>query len=262
MTTGNETISTAASGNVSVAGKTVFVVGATSSLASAICHVLAAQGYGLTLSGRDEEELDLLASDLVIRHNIPCTTLAADFTADYFTAESFLASAGACDHILIATGTMGSGDPLSLTDIAFTSHINYTLPAQIATLAAIALSEKGGGSIAILSSVAGDRGRRSNYAYGAAKAALTAFASGLRNYFHRHGVHVMTVKPGFIDTPMTWGQEKINQSKLIASREYAAQKIVEALHERRDVVYVPFFWRYIMMVICAIPEWVFKRLKL
>ncbi len=252
MSIGNETISLVAS------GKTVLVVGATSSLARALCHTLAREGYGLVVTGRDEEEINLLAGDIVLRHNVPVMTLTEDFLSEYFTAESFIARSGEFDHIIITTGTMGSGDPLSLNDIAFTSHINYTLPAQIATLAAQKFAATGDGSIVIISSVAGDRGRQSNYAYGSAKAALTAFASGLRNYFYKQGVHVMTVKPGFIDTPMTWGM----QSPLIASREYVAGKIVQSMHKKKDVIYVPFFWRYIMLIIMHIPEGIFKKLKL
>jgi len=252
MTTGNETISSAPFGN------TILMVGATSSLAQSMCHVLAREGHSLILSGRDEEELNLLACDLVVRHNVPCLILAADFLSPDFTTESFIRNAGAFDHLIIATGTMGNGDPLSLSDIAFTSHINYTLPAQIATLAAMRFAEKKQGSIVIISSIAGDRGRQSNYAYGSAKAALTAFASGLRNYFCKHGVHVMTVKPGFTDTPMTWGM----QSPLMAGRDYVAEKIIAAMVRKKDVIYVPFFWRYIMLIIRHIPEGIFKRLKL
>lgn len=239
-------------------GKTILVVGATSSLAQSICHQLAQQGGGLIISGRDEAEIDLLGRDVVTRHNVACMTMVADFIDSHFTAASFLERAGDFDHIIIATGTMGSGEPLSLTDIAFTSHINYTLPAQIATLAAMKLAEKKDGCVVIISSVAGDRGRQSNYAYGSAKAALSAFASGLRNYFYSKGVHVMTVKPGFIDTPMTWGMT----SPLMASREYVAEKIVKAMHKKKDVIYVPFFWRYIMLIILYIPEKIFKKLKL
>ena len=110
----------------------------------------------------------------------------------------------------------------------------------------------------LISSIAGDRGRQSNYAYGSAKAALNAFASGLRNRFFKQGVHVVTVKPGFLDTPMTWGM----QSPLIASREIAAEYIIYAMKVRKNIVYVPFFWRYIMLIIIHIPEAIFKRLKL
>jgi short-subunit dehydrogenase len=158
---------------------------------------------------------------------------------------------------------MGSSDPTNLDNIHQTTWLNYTVPAQLATAAAVRLSEqKSGrayaGSITLISSVAGDRGRQSNYAYGSAKAALNTFASGLRNRFFKQGVHVMTVKPGFIDTPMTWGMK----SPLIASRESVAESIVEAMKNRSNVVYVPFFWRYIMLIIIHIPEMIFKRLSL
>lgn len=252
MSTGNETTSSATS------GKTVLIVGATSSLAEAICHRLAREGYGLVLAGRDADELALLASDLATRYDAPCGTLVTDFLSPDYITETLMAQAGEFDHLIIATGMMGGSDPLSLANIAFTVHINYTVPAQIATAAAQYLSTKKDGCIVIISSVAGDRGRQSNFAYGSAKAALSAFASGLRNYFCKKGVHVMTVKPGFIDTPMTWGME----SPLIASREYVADKIVDAMHKRKNVVYVPFFWRYIMLVIIHIPERIFKRLSL
>ena len=223
-----------------------------------MCHALARQGHSLILAGRDEVELNMLACDLIVRHKISCLILAIDFLSPDFTAESFIRNAGAFDHMIIATGTMGNGEPLSLSDIAFTSHINYTLPAQIATLGAMKFAAKKQGSIVIISSVAGDRGRQSNYAYGSAKAAMTSFASGLRNYFSKQGVHIMTVKPGFVDTPMTWGM----QSALIASRDYVAEKIIAAMNAKKDVIYVPFFWRYIMLVIMHIPEGIFKKLKL
>ena len=235
-----------------------------------MCHALARQGHSLILAGRDEVELNMLACDLIVRHKISCLILAVDFLSPDFTAESFIRNAGTFDHMIIATGTMGNGEPLSLSDIAFTSHINYTLPAQIATLGAIKFAsppltppasgggDRGGHSIVIISSVAGDRGRQSNYAYGSAKAALSSFASGLRNYFCKHGVHIMTVKPGFVDTPMTWGM----QSPLIASRDYVAEKIIAAMNAKKDVIYVPFFWRTIMLVIMHIPEGIFKKLKL
>jgi len=252
MTTGNETTSSATS------GKRVLIIGATSSLAEAICHTLAREGHSLILAARDEDEVTLLANDLTTRYATSCTILVTDFLDADFTTELLMERAGEFDHIIIATGMMGSSDPMSLANIAYTIHINYTLPAQIATLAAQRLSAKKDGCVVIISSVAGDRGRQSNFAYGSAKAALSTFASGLRNYFCKKGVHIMTVKPGFIDTPMTWGM----QSPLIASRDYVADKIVAAMHKRKNIVYVPFFWRYIMLIITHIPEMIFKRLSM
>ena len=238
--------------------KTAFIIGATSSLAQALARSLAARGYGLVLGGRDEEELRLMASDLAIRNGLHVDIVAFDFMDHGLSAEQLVADAPAFTHLIMVAGDMGAENPEDIRNLGYTMHMNYAMPAEIATAAALRLEAAGGGSIVIVSSVAGDRGRQSNYAYGSAKAALSTFASGLRNRFAKRSVHVMTVKPGFIDTPMTWGM----QSPLIASRDYVAGKIVAAMEGGKDVVYVPFFWRYIMMIICAIPERIFKKLSL
>ncbi|HNY48611.1 MAG TPA: SDR family NAD(P)-dependent oxidoreductase, partial [Casimicrobium sp.] len=115
------------------------------------------------------------------------------------------------------------------------------------------------GTVAVISSVAGDRGRGSNHAYGAAKAGLTAFCSGLRARMHARGVHIVTIKPGFIDSPMTAHIAK--KGALWASPEAVAKGIVNAIDKKRDVVYLPSFWRVIMLIIAHVPEAIFKRLK-
>ncbi|MBY0408189.1 MAG: SDR family NAD(P)-dependent oxidoreductase, partial [Rickettsiales bacterium] len=236
---------------------------ATSSLAQPICHALAERGFGLTLVARDEVELDLLSRDIATRHEVACTKISADFLDSGFSAEGLVEKCGRFTHLIMVAGDMGHADPTGVANLAFTMHLNYTVPEQVCQAAAKALSVRAGEDkktyhIAIIASVAGDRGRQSNYAYGAAKAALATFASGLRNRYFKQGVAVLTVKPGFIDTPMTWGM----QSPLIASREAVAESIVKAMLKGKDVVYVPFFWRYIMLIILHIPEKVFKRLSL
>ena len=110
----------------------------------------------------------------------------------------------------------------------------------------------------IIGSVAGDRGRASNYEYGAAKAAIATFTSGLRNRYAKLGLHIMTVKPGFVDTPMTWGMN----IPLIASRETISDAILKAMAKKKDVIYAPWFWKFIMLIIMHIPEKIFKKLKL
>jgi len=130
---------------------------------------------------------------------------------------------------------------------------------SLGTLLANRLEAQGRGCLAVISSVAGDRGRQSNYVYGTAKATVTAFLSGLRNRLQRSGVRVLTVKPGMVDTPMTAGMKK---GPLFASPETVAAGIVRAVDKGKDVVYLPGYWRLVMAVIKALPEGVFKRLKL
>jgi decaprenylphospho-beta-D-erythro-pentofuranosid-2-ulose 2-reductase len=257
MSTGNMTTS-----ETPDASRTALIIGATSSMAQVLCRDLAQRGYALVLAGRDEAELKMLSQDIRTRAQTPCRTVKLDLTDDTLDINKLFNSIGEIDDLYIAAGDMGGDDLDDITNIAHTIRVNYTLPAQLATVAAIRMSTKttsgNKGRIVIISSVAGDRGRQSNYAYGSAKAAITAFASGLRNRYARKGIHVMTVKPGFIDTPMTWSMN----SPLIASREYVAKHIVDSAEKEKDVVYVPFFWRYIMLIITSIPERIFKKLSL
>jgi len=244
---------------MTTSSETFLIIGATSSLAQALCHELASQGYDMVLVGRDQAELDLLSADLTVRNGISTTIVLADFLAKDFSTPRLIERVEHFNHVIIASGDMGGDDFTDLANITQTTWLNYTVPAHLATLAAERLRDKEtAGTITIISSVAGDRGRQSNYIYGSAKAALTTFTSGLRNRYAKHKVHVMTVKPGFIDTPMTWGMK----SPLIASREFVAKKIVSAIEKRKDVIYVPFFWRYIMLIIMHIPEKIFKKLSL
>jgi short-subunit dehydrogenase len=115
------------------------------------------------------------------------------------------------------------------------------------------------GSIAVISSVAGDRGRASNYLYGSAKAAVSTFLSGMRQRLEKRGVNVLTVKPGFVDTPMT---RDFKKSALWAKPEEVARGIVRAIDRRKAVVYLPWFWSIIMLIIKHVPEFMFKRTKL
>ncbi len=220
--------------------------------------MLAARGHALILVGRDEHELELQAADLSIRYGIFCSHTVADVAEHTFSAEQLVKNLGDFDAMIIALGYLPAENAQAADSMPYITHLNYTVPAQIAQAACEELAPAHAGQVIIISSVAGDRGRQSNYPYGAAKAALSAFASGLRNRFAKQGVHVMTVKPGFIDTPMTWGMK----SPLIASPDYVARKIIDAAEKNKDVVYVPFFWRFIMLIICSIPERIFKKLSL
>jgi decaprenylphospho-beta-D-erythro-pentofuranosid-2-ulose 2-reductase len=127
------------------------------------------------------------------------------------------------------------------------------------TVLAARFESQGGGVIAVIGSVAGDRGRASNYLYGAAKAAVDTFASGLRGRLYKHGVHVLTIKPGFVDTPMTKGLP-LPQALVVPAGKVATD-IVRAIEKKRDVIYTPWFWRLIMLVILHIPNVLFKRVR-
>ena len=240
------------------------VVGATSSLAFSLCHQLAAKGHALILVGRNKRELERIKTDIIIRYGVDVSVVPLDLAESRMDAAKITAQLVKEKKPLhvcyMLAGDMGElGYQERPENIERVTRVNYTSPAKLLSAVAEAMAaQDSGGVIAVVSSVAGDRGRQSNYIYGSAKAALTSFASGLRNKFFKRGVHVVTVKPGFVDTAMTYGMN----SPLIASREMVARAIIRAAEKKRDVVYVPAKWQYIMAVICHIPEWLFKRMSL
>jgi len=251
--------------NVSVAEKnasTVVVVGATSAVAQAAIRIWAQRGHALTLIARNADELTRVASDARVRGASAVATVVGDLTDTAFLA----ATARSIDLPRVALIAYGS-----LTDSARSdSDMNYLAGELKANFTSAALwtqtlvermaaDSATGGTVAVISSVAGDRGRGSNHGYGAAKAGLTAFCSGLRARMAARRVHVVTIKPGFIDSPMTAHITK--KGALWATPEAVAAGIIRAIDKKRDVVYVPGFWRLIMLIIRHIPERIFKRLK-
>ena len=136
---------------------------------------------------------------------------------------------------------------------------SFTGPIRFLHLLAPHMEERESGTIIGVGSVAGDRGRVGNYVYGAAKAGFHAYLSGLRNRLGRKGVHVVTAKPGFVDTGMTWGIEGMF---LVASPEDVADSLLKAVKKKRNVIYTPWFWRYIMLIIRSVPEFIFKKLSI
>jgi short-subunit dehydrogenase len=187
---------------------------------------------------------------------------ATDYEGHERLLDRAVETMGGLDGLLVAVGMLGEqtraeADPAHLRDVI---EINYSAPASLITAAANRLEEQGHGWIAALSSVAGDRGRPSNYAYGSAKAGLTAVLSGLRGRLHGSGVHVLTVKPGPTDTKMTFGMD--DPPPLMAEPEQVAKRIVWAIEKEKDVCYAPPIWWYIMAAIRLIPASVFKKLDL
>jgi len=242
----------------------ILIIGATSAIAEAVARRFAARGARLYLLARNLERLRDLASDLAIRGaaTVDCAGLDVNaFDRHPAAIEDAARAMGGIDVALIAHGTLGDqaaceqSIDLTLQELS-TNAISVI---SLLTLLANRFETQGRGSIAVISSVAGDRGRRSNYVYGAAKGAVTIFLQGLRNRLQRSGVHVLTIKPGFVDTPMTAALEK---GPLWSSAERIAQGIERALEGKRDVVYLPAWWRLAMTAIKLIPERIFKKLSL
>ncbi len=242
----------------------VAVFGATSAIAMATQRLLVEKGSTqFFLVGRNAERLETVAADLRARGAIQVDTAAIDLDdlpAHPALVQQAIQELGGLDLALLAHGVLGS-QPEAAASYPATEAVfvtNVLSPISLLTALANSFERQRAGTLAVISSVAGDRGRQSNYVYGASKAALTAFLSGLRNRLHRHGVHVVTIKPGFVTTPMTAGMKL---GPLAATPEKIAQGIVAAIQHRRDVVYLPWFWRPLMFVIRVIPESVFKKMN-
>lgn len=243
----------------------VVVLGATSAIARAVASELARRGYRLLLAGRDADELDRIAADLRVRHACDVATLAFD-ALDPMSSASFIdaveaRSDGQLGGVVAAVGSLGdqaraAADPVHAVELLQTNFVG--LVGVLTGLAQILVRRKAGFIIGI-ASVAGDRGRQSNFVYGSAKGGFALWLQGLRNRLWHAGVRVITVKPGFVDTGMTFG---LPGMFLVADPARVGTAIVRALDRRADVIYLPGFWRYIMWIIRAIPEPVFKRMRL
>jgi len=245
--------------------KKVLIIGATSAIAEAAARLYAARGDALFLVARSEERLRIVAADLAVRGAMRSATATLDVT-DFGAHAGVLDAAqrelGGIDIVLIAHGTLSDQARCekSVELLRNEFDINAVSTLALLTLLANRLEEQRSGTLAVISSVAGDRGRQSNYVYGSAKAAVTAFLAGLRQRLAKANVGVLTIKPGFVDTPMTAAFP--NKGALWAQPERVADGIVKAIGRRRNVVYLPWFWRWIMLVIRHIPEPLFKKLKL
>lgn len=242
----------------------ILIMGATSAIAEATAREFAQRGDALFLVARSEDRLQAIAADLRLRgaKQAELQVLdARDFAAYPALLDQATQVLGGLDHALIAQGTL-SDQAACQQSVALTlSEFELNALSYIALTTELAnrFEAQGQGVIAVISSVAGDRGRASNYVYGAAKAAVTAFTSGLRQRLQPRGVRVLTIKPGFVDTPMTAAFPK---GPLWATPASVARSIVAAMTRDTPVLYTPWFWWGIMTIIKAIPERLFRRLKL
>lgn len=241
--------------------KKILIIGATSAIAEHCARLWAARGDALFLVARNQERLNTIATDLGVRGAGIVSTYQLDLneiTGQPAMLDAAEAAMGGLDTILIAHGTLPNQKACEQSVDETLAEIQTNALSTIALLTLIAnrFEAKRNGTIAVISSVAGDRGRASNYVYGSAKAMVTAFTSGLRQRLHKSNVAVVTIKPGFVDTPMT---AEFKKGLLWAQPATVATKIVKAMDQGKDEVYVPAFWWGIMAVIKAIPTTVFKR---
>ena len=242
--------------------KTLLLLGAGSDIAKAIARKFASKGFAIQLAGRNTEQLTRLKRDIESRYE--ATVSNYHFDAENFESHATLISELSIlpDIVVYAAGVMHEQIEASNTWSKSKNMIdvNYSGAISIINLLATKFSERGSGCIIGISSVAGERGRGSNYIYGSTKAAFTAYLSGLRNQLFKKGVQVITVKPGFVYTKMT--REIDLPAKLSAQPGKVADAIFNAVIKRKDIIYVKPVWRSIMLIIRCIPESVFKRTKL
>ena len=242
----------------------ILVLGATSGIAEATCRIWAFQGASLFLVARNAEKLAAVAADLKTRGASYVDTAVADLD-DTDQHPALLAHAvnslTGMDIAYLAHGVLGDQTEAErdFNTAAQILHTNFVAPVSLLTWLANFCVQRRAGTLAVISSVAGDRGRKSNYLYGSSKAGLSAFLGGLRNRVDREGVTVLTIKPGPTKTAMTANMPK---NEKFADPESVAESIVSAIDKRKDILYVPFQWQPIMFIIRNIPERIFKKLNL
>ncbi|MCD8525052.1 MAG: SDR family oxidoreductase [Gammaproteobacteria bacterium] len=244
--------------------KNILIIGATSAIATAVARQYAAQGATLYLVARNEEKVQVLSNDLRIRGAKDVISKIADVDfLDQHEAivKNICVELKQIDIALIAHGVLPDQKQVE-NDVGATLksfNTNALSTISLLTLLAHQFVRQQQGVIAVITSVAGDRGRQSNYVYGASKSMVSTFLQGLRNRLFFHHVKVLDIKPGFVDTPMV---AHLKKSALWAQPEKVAKDILYAIDKKKDILYTPFFWRYIMLIIKNIPECLFKQLKL
>jgi len=244
--------------------KNILIIGATSAVAENVARIYAKQGACLVLVARNQERLAIIAADLKIRGALKVLTIVMDVNVldkHQSTIDSILNKIERVDVCLIAHGTLPNQAACQEKSKLMIQALNTNGISTLSLLTLIAshFEKQKSGTIAVITSVAGDRGRQSNYVYGAAKGMVSIFLQGLRNRLHGFNIHVLDIKPGFIDTPMT---ANLSKNFLWAKPNYVAKQIVQGIKNKKQTLYTPSFWRLIMFIIRQIPESIFKRLTL
>jgi short-subunit dehydrogenase len=241
----------------------VLALGATSAIAEATLRPLAESGASFFLVARNAQKLSAVSDDLLTRGATAVTAYVMDLddtAAHPAMLEQAAKAMGTIDLALLAHGVLGEqGDAEASYPVAEAIlRTNFLSAVSLITWLANYFESTRQGCLAVISSVAGDRGRKSNYVYGASKGALNVFVDGVRNRIDRAGVNVLTIKPGFVATPMT---AHIKQNPLFATPDKVAVHILNAIRKRKDVAYVPPFWALIMLILRSIPRSIFKKLN-
>jgi len=243
--------------------KTILIVGANSAIAKATARIYAEQQFALYLLARDPAQLASQKADLELRgaHSVECAPFDAnDFDSHKELIEKALSSLGHFDIVLISHGSLPDQVACenSFNDAMAAFNVNALSVISLLNYVTNPMRIRGEGCIAVITSVAGDRGRQSNFVYGASKAMVSTYLQGLRGRLFPHNVSVVDIKPGFVDSPMT---AHLPKGALWAQPEQIAQSIVRAIAKKRSTIYAPGFWRVIMFIVRSIPEIIFKRLK-
>lgn len=241
--------------------KKLVVFGATSAISQAYVNRVAKRYDTIVLVARNTEFLDQIASHVGVISEAQVIAVPGDLANIHSHKKLIEETCAGVTCALISYGQLTDQERcVEDTEYAMSQfNLNGTSTISLSAEIACVLSKQGGGTLAVITSVAGDRGRRSNYYYGAAKSAVSSFLSGLRSDMLKRGVNVVTVKPGFVDTPMT---KEFKKGMLWASADKVAADIDKAVEKGASVLYTPWFWRYIMLIIRSIPEFVFKKLPL
>ena len=242
----------------------ILILGATSAIAKHTARLFAQNEASLYLVARNKDKLIAMQQDMLVRGATAVNYETLDLADDQLHVDLIKRATEKMDGIdivLIAYGTLAEqkNSETSYQNTLKELQINCLSVISFLTIIANQFEKQESGSIAVISSPAGDRGRQSNYIYGTAKGALTIFLQGLRNRLAKSNVHVLTVKPGFVDTPMT---KDFKKGFLWADPKVISKGIYHAIKKKKETIYLPFFWRYIMLIIKFIPEKIFKHLKL
>lgn len=250
--------------NSAIEPNRILIIGATSAIAKATARIYAAKGCRLHLIARNPDALQATADDLSVRgaREVTFSMLDVnDFEKHEEALQSAMKSMSEIDVALICHGSLPD-QQASEKDFDLARHeINTNGLSVISLLTSLSgyFIEQGNGTIAVVTSVAGDRGRQSNYVYGSVKAMVSTYLQGLRGRLLPHNVHVVDIRPGFVDSPMT---AHIEKGALWSSPDRIGKIIVNGIGKRRHTVYAPFYWRFIMLIVRSIPEVLFKRIKL